>query len=789
MKLLKNVTFAAALWMSSCMAPKVDQPYPQTPTEVRVEDNSRPSYLRSLPSSEELSRMSDVERVVEEYVQATLDQNNPNPRVFFSNGSVKRQVNINGTNVMVELPFFRYGNGNRINNIIDRQNDDADAVFNDFSRLLSRANNITMERFARIDLNANRRIRQRMGNVQENAPVQGLEGITLGHLVGMQHHTNADLLPKRFILAPLRDALAITRLHEDVIIYSPISRRIDEIWGQPSVASHELWHVSQSLMDAIGTNVELYAHGVDLELQKEDPLSFLAHPYGDSMRELALEYYGFDSDKVLQQLINNRLAAIIELDETVLNNNSQQTSRLSEIFAERLHEETEPEFRSFSPYWAMMQTYYRDENLLLRLATLREREPVAMTVSERRQFARQHSAQIETIIKQATDEYEMPAVMSFFGFRFIQGTTISSLVHQKCVAAGFNEKQSEYVFHLFLKQTFFNSDGSYNYGNIPIKDAMDAMNSLMSDLDISDRDMDRYFPNSKNEVRQDLAIYNWHLNRLRAANNYLSIAEREGLNPPKNFFPEIFDPRTNLELAYNIMPEYTRHADESSMRRELRRRLGSDEYLIRSYDISGQIGFNNGVDYISAFRIKSNGQPESRPCVVLFAGGGSNVPNYALFDAQKEGQNGNGVYERIEDVGEHVTIDSLLDKLVNVPVTHVPIITPPAPEPGLFEAPFDYRSWNSIMSEYDSDMDNKIDAVAINYHNGRNSITELYRLPEGYEGGIAVDGGILLNRGLLLEFMPNSSLGAPYAVQFSENGHMTTLFDNDGNGNFRRRLR
>lgn len=789
MKLLKNVTVAAALWMSGCMAPKLDQSYPQTPTEVRVEDNSRPSYLRSLPPSQELAQMSDVERIVEEYNQDTLDQNSPNPRVFFSNGSVRRQVNINGTNVMVELPFFRYGTGNNIRNIIESQNDNAGAVFDDFSGLLGNANNIVMQRFSRIDANANRRVRRRAGNVVENTPVQGLEGVTLGQVLGVQHHTNADLLPRRFVLAPLRGALAITRLHENVIVYSPISRRIDEIWGQPSIASHELWHLSQSIMDAVGTNIELYAHGIDLELQKEDPLNFLAHPYGDSMRELALEYYGFDSDRVLGQLISNRIASIIELNERVLANNSQQTSRLSEVFGERLHEEAEPEYRSFSPYWAMMQAYYRDKNLLLRLATLKGREPIAMTVSERRNFVRAHNAEIETIIKEAGDEYEMPAIMSFLGFRFIHGTTISSLVNQKCRAAGFNENQSEYVFHLFLKHTFFNHDGTYNYENIPIKDAMNAMNSFMGDMEITDGNLSRYFPTANNEVKAQLAMYKWYLGRLQAANGYASIAEHEGLDAPKNFFPEIFDPRANLELAYGIIPEYTRHAAESSMRTESRRRLGSENYLVRAYDISRQVGFQNGVDYISVFRLKQNNQPESRPCVILFAANGSRVPNYALFDGQKEGVNGNGAYERIEAIDNHVTIGSLIDKLTHVPVTNVPIATPPAPEHGLFSAPFSYQSWQSSISEYDSDMDNKIDAIAINYNNGNRQVTELYRLPEGYEGAIAVDNGLILNRGELLEFMPNSSLGRPYAVQFSEDSHMTTLFDSDGNGNFRNRIR
>ena len=793
MKLLKSITLATALWMSSCVAPQIpiNQSSQLQLTEIRVADDERPSYLRTLPPAEEISGMSPVERIVEQYVQETLDLRNPMPRIFFSNGSPKRLITVNGESVMVELPFYRHSSNNTLRNIIEDSTDNEETVFRDFNVMLTRSNDIVMEHFNRIDNNANERVRRRTGSVyNENSTIEGLDGITLGHALGMQHHTNRNLVPRRLIFTPIRSAYATTRLHENIISYSPIARRTDEISGNPGILSHELWHLSQSLPDAVSTNIELLAYSMNLDLNRHDSIWFLAHPYGDTVRELSKIYFGLDSENILDQLIRNRMGAVVELDEQVLNANYQQMTRLSERFADELHNEVEPEYRSFSPYWGMIQNYYKDGDLQLRLTIAKHNEPTSMTAAERRIFMVAHGRDINRILSEAKTDYKMPRIIQFGPFRMMQGTTIDELIEQKCAAAGFSEEQTEYVFHLFLRRNFFNRDGTYNYGNISLENSLHSMEDLISEFnEITDEQLNRYFPNTATEVKNQINLYKWYLQRLKNASLYQSFAVREGLSTNPNFVPVIFDPRVNLLRHYGVLPSYTENTSNMSLRSQSRKRIGDETYVIHRYDLSRDVGYENGIDYISVFRINNDGRRESKPCLLIYAANGSRRPNFALFDSESEGKEGHGSYDRIKQLTGTPSIDDLLMELNNTVPTQQQIPVPLMPQSGRFQPPEGYRAWEHYIREQDSDSDNKIDSIGINYRNGDRTVREIYSLPEGYDGAIVLEDRILLSQRGVFDVMDFESLRNPYAVQLLENGSMTTLFEPDGNGNYLRRLR
>lgn len=792
MRLLRSIAFATSLWMSACVAPRVplrDSSQQVQQTEDRIGDNERPSYLQELPSAQEIANMSPIERIVEQYFQETKDFGGNIPRIIFSNGSPRRQVNVNGHQVLVELPTYRYVGQNTIRNPIDGTVDNADQVFNDLQWVLQRSNNMVMNHFRRIDESTNQRVRRRVGSLEhENIGVEGLEGVTVGEALGIQHHTNQDLLPRRLILVPMRSAYAMTRLHENIISYSPVSRKVDEIWGNPGIMGHEMWHLSQSLIDAMGTDVEMLAFGMDIDSFRNNPLEFLSHPYGDTVRELASAYHGFDSDFVLDSLLQNRMGAVIELDEDILNANYQQMVRLAGRFSDELHNEVEPEYRSFSPYWIMMQNYYRDENMMLRVAVARNNEPVAMTPGERREFVRRNLRTINRIIAETNNEYRMPRITNLGPFRFISGTTIDDLIEKKCEAAGFSDAQTEYVFHVFLRRNFLNRDGSYNYSNISLKNAIEAMSDFVKDLDFTEEELQRYFPNTRDDLKNQVALYNWYMERLKTAEKYQSFVVRQGHYSSPKFCEEIFDPRIDLERFYSIVPSYTRLTSNTSLQGSSRIVHDGQRYVIRNYDLARGVGYNNGVDYISVFRIKNDGSQESEPCIVVFAGDNSRYPNFALFDKEKEGEKGYGSYDFIENIGERLHIDSLLNTLSG-DSSEIPIPPPLMPQVGHFQLPFDYHSWQKEINEYDSNLDNRIDSVAITYQNEDKSVREIYLLPENYDGARVLEDRIILTQRGVFEFRTLESLRNPDLVQVIEDGSITTYFDSEGNGSFRRRIR
>lgn len=790
MKLLKTITLASALYLSSCAAPQIREstiPVRVTiPDEDRVSDQQRPSYLTQLPPAETLASMTPVEKLVLQYTQNARDMQNNTPGLMFTNGTPRRVVTINGRQVSIELPYYRLEGNNQLRNILNNSIDNQDMVYSDFQSLLSRANDIVFEHFQNIDANANRRVIQRTEGISdESASIEGLEGITLGTALGIQHHSRISLLPNKFILGNLEGAYAITRLHENVIVYSPMARQVDEIWGQPGVVAHEFWHLSQSIVDAFGTNVELYAYSVNLNLSNSNPLTFLAHPYGAEARILAKTYYGFDSQQVISASISNRIANLVELDESVLQRNYPNTTQLANRFGDVLHNEVEPEYASFSPYWAMMQQYYQNRSLLLRLAIAKDGVPTGMSRTQRSQFLIQKKQVLDQIFTQVNAEYVPPRIMEFGPFRMVDGVTIEDLVERKCQAAGFNAAQTEYTFHLFLKRKFFNADGTYNYSNISLSNATTAMHTFSERFGgITDDDFAEYFPNTTPEVRRLFNLYKWYNQRLDIATRYHNFAKEQGLTADDNFVPGIFDPRFNLEGFYHVRPEYTRNTSNTSLRSTTKIRVGGIEYSVNNYDLDNNRGNADGVDYTSVFRIQ-NGHQETNPCLILFASNNSQTPNFALRDTNREGQPGYGIYDNQIAVTENTTIESLLT---------TPVITATSvqqnhaqPQRGNFVPP-DYSSWQSRMEEYDADLDSRIDSIAVFYQNGERQVRELYQIPRGYDGAFITEHGIMLSKRGLFEMVQLNELNEPYALQITEEGSTRTLFDNNGHGTYRQMI-
>ena len=789
MKLLKTITLASALYFSSCAAPQIrESAIPAripVPDEDRVSNEQRPSYLTQLPPEEVLANMTPVEKLVLQYTQNARDMQNNIPGLLFTNGSPKRVVTINGRQVSIELPYYRL-EGNQLRNIINNSVDNQEMIYSDFQTMLSRANDIVFEHFQQIDANANRRVVQRIGGISdESASIEDLEGVTLGTALGIQNHPRTSLLPNKFILGDLDRAYAITKLHENVIVYSPMARQVDEIWGQPGIVAHEFWHLSQSIVDALGTNVELYAYSVNLNLSNSNPLTFLAHPYGAEARELAKTYYGFDSQQVISNSISNRIANLVELDENVLQSNYQNTSRLATRFGNALHNEVEPEYASFSPYWIMMQQYYQNRSLLLRLAISKDGVPVGMTRTQRTQFLIQKKQVMEQIFNQVDSEYVPPRIMELGPFRIVDGVTIEDLIERKCHAAGFNDAQTEYTFHLFLKRKFFNADGTYNYSNISLNNAASSMHTFSGRFEnITNEELNQYFPNTTPEVRRLFNLYKWYNQRLDIATRYHNFAEEQGLTPEDNFVSGIFDPRFNLEGFYNVRPEYTKNTSNMSLRSTRRERISGIEYRINNYDFVNDRGNADGVDFVSVFRIK-NGRQETNPCMIVFASNNSRTMNFALRDNDREGQPGYGIYDNQIALTENTTIESLLTTPV---ITATPAQQNHAqPQHGNFVPP-EYSSWQSRMEEYDADLDSRIDSIAVFYQNGGRQVKELYQIPREYDGAFITEQGIMLSKRGLFEMVHLNELDAPYALQITENGSTRTLFDSNGYGTYRQMI-
>ncbi|MBU2638255.1 MAG: hypothetical protein KJ955_04740 [Nanoarchaeota archaeon] len=545
--------------------------------KITVADE-RPHYLQSLPSQRELARMTPLERLVEsgrQSLQSHLNDEADLPPMVI-NGCATAVVDVNGANLTVLFPLYTdLGNGrwrylpdgaivNGRLMIQDMQNvlDEGVGLASDlYEPFPDRVNALITEWAPDSEALQNNQIEERnlifndiYGRIDDISPVFLRDGA-------------------RVFMAPAESgALAITQLESNTILYTPLARKHDAIWGAPYIMAHELVHnniILQGIPSVIAIDPELQAFTMSIE-NRNDPLLFLAHGYGRDMREKARLYFGFDSNVTLNDLIEARFDSYIYLNEQALAEMAPKVAEIAGKMQNLLMDSVYPEYQSFRHWWLLTDFYFQNDILPLEVILARDYEPSILSESAQTALM-QKQAVINSIILQTVRSYDpFPSPPANCPSCELDPDSFKKEIFDAARAGGFNRNESEVIYHMALRKIFITPDEKINYGAMGIPQmlmSVEVMMYIMDDL-MQTTDSFRMWTIAQQEnVKKNYEIYDWLRERLVKTSECVQLARRLGKRPSLAFTPDIFDPAVENPGACALIPDLSQFTDRFNILR------------------------------------------------------------------------------------------------------------------------------------------------------------------------------------------------------------------------------
>lgn len=649
-----------------CMGPATPFASEDTTPAKQEESAERPDYLQSLPSQEELSNMSELEKMIQTSIEWLKDykKNETDSPLIITNGSAKAALDIHGSKIDMVLPHYMADKDGNWAYMGDGKKVSKDVIIKDLHDTFENAVDIAWKHYQELSNLTNPKIEKIFANAKRDAgkKIEGT-GLTFGDAFGIVDLAKGDFMPDgtKVWFAPLEGGtLAVTYLEIHKIGYSPTARRSDAIWGGAYILGHELVHNNTKLQGfpmPLGHDIEMEAFNILVD--ENNPFQFLFHGYAKDLRRLAGTYYGIDTKEAGKKLIKDMLYKYVEFDEEEWKNALVTINGVAKKLQKELYEEAYPEYMSMRPWWLMMNTYLKNAITPLEYSLAKDTRPKIMPEKEYEQFLEGKKEAIDKIINDTIAAYKMPQRVNFGFFTGLSGSPFREAIAEACVAAGFTEQQFEVTYNLALQRKLMKG-GKLDYGALTVKDSLDAMAEMNGTFQ---NIMDKYKALGKEkDAQKRLELYKWYGSRLELASRYIGFAKQYGREPSENFTPKIFDPRTNLENFYRHKPAFILMASKRNlaMTEEFDdNKDGKAEYTMYGYDIAKGLGFeNSGVDYIEVHR-----PGETKPCVIAFPSKGSEAPDMALIDNDIPGTDDYGLFDQSEKVQSAEDIEAILWKL------------------------------------------------------------------------------------------------------------------------------
>lgn len=666
-KLAQILSFSAAstFLVPSCAVFNNDIKYEPGETIAKREEDKRAHYLKDLPKKSEIAEMSSFEKQIETLISFLKDAKNNEfgSTTIITNRSAKAKVDINGQEIELKFPFYKPHDEDTWTYIINNEKVKKDKIIKDLKGVLEDAVDMAYEQYRDTSKKTNQKMDMIFPNIDEDANKKIKDSdLTISDVLKHIELNKEDFLPDGSVIffGPLRGGTyAITELENNKIVYSPTARKQDYLWGGPFIMAHELIHNNskmQGLPSVIVKDLEIQAFQINL-LNKESIFNFMFHSYAKDLRRFAEIYFGKDFENIREKMINREKSAYryVELDEeyikTIMPEINEVAGELQDVFIN----EAMTEYLSFKPYWEMLNIHLFNMVAPTEIMLSKNLEP-AMEGYE--SFVKKNDRKIDGIINFVNNSYMRKNTKNsgFFAWLNAYLNNYRNTLLKKSKMEGFNEKQSEIIYHLALKNTFLKEDGGINYGAMDLRESFNAMDMIVGEMENA---LEKYTDWAKNSsLQKKLKVYSWYLDRLEKAKRYSLFARTYGSKVSSNFQPKILDPRVVLEEEYKHMPDFVKYATPINGR--FVEQLDVDQnnlpdVKIVAYDLIKSVGFDrDGIDYVECFR-----EGEDKPFMKVFPSKYSRKPDLALIDDDKKDEDHFGKYDKIERIEKFEDIKEL----------------------------------------------------------------------------------------------------------------------------------
>lgn len=674
-KFLGALSVGAALYSAGCVSAANANSNVEGQQNVQAAADERPHYLRSLPPQEEIDSMTPLERVVESSVQNALteSQGEYGSLPLFLNNAAKLELNVNGQDVEVYFPFYSDNGNSSWTYLPDNTRVDAGLIRQDMQRRLEQGAEIAFRLYGGIAERVNANVERIFpGAAADKEMAIPYTGLTYSDVFGLRDNAErGDFLRDgaRIIVAPNYRAWGITALERNMILYTPVAMRVEELNSRPFIIAHELVHnnpMLQGFPGAFAHDLEMQAFVTDIA-DNTNIFRFLGHGYGYDMRRNAKLYFNVDAKEMLDRLLPvDFLGATYLLDEDVWNEIAPGLIDVMGNLKEHLTETAYPEYHSFEPWWLMANAHFLNAVLPLDVSMAMEHTPQILPAAAYERLITSRRAAMDRTIDEVASRYPFTEQMSFGGISFTYQPSFRRALLSAAERNGFSDDEAEVVYHFAMQRVLLNDSG-INYGALKVEHALGAMRGIMGIFDyVMDPDRSMGFRRiaQQEHVQKKYEAYKWMLGRLRTADRYVRFAQRAGNRPEQGFTPLIFDPRADISSMYDVTPLSAGRAVQSNMTAWEFFRANGDEYIIKSYDTTPDLGFSrrDETDFIEVTR-----KGELKPCIVMFASNGIHG-SQALLDADEQGEEGHGLFDRQVSVSSAGDVKGLIRNTLNSPV-------------------------------------------------------------------------------------------------------------------------
>ncbi|MFA5887580.1 MAG: hypothetical protein WC852_02630 [Candidatus Nanoarchaeia archaeon] len=674
-QLLGAASLATAMAATSCTY--ITNNYETTPSQgdpaqqtQQAGNETRPHYLWSLPSQEQLAQMTPFEKLMEvarQNVRNDMTGQNDLSRIYL-NGSAKADVEINGQTVHLFFPMYTDNGNGSWTYFPDSTVVNANVMIDDLTRRVANGVDLAYADYSPVSEQVAEGIERRhpgASAVRETA-VPGTH-LTYGDVFGFKDMEKENFLEDGAIVIMAPDesgTYAVTQLERNAIIYTPSAIRCEEVWGAGSrIFAHELIHNNtklQGIPNLAFSDLELQAFNMSIT-DPNNIFLLLRHSYGQPVRDSASVYFNLDAEDMYNKLVAFDFDNYVQFNEDYLKEITPKLMEITGKYHDVLIQQAYPEYYTFEPWWLMANTFFRNDHLPLDVFAAKEFTPQNLTPAQYANLMKKEE-KINALVDSVRSSYAMPAMGSFLGYVFYDGDTFEQAIVNQAKAEGFSEDEASVVLHLAMQRTFLGENG-INYSAFKVSDAVTAMTEitgLFTELNGMEESWAQEIA-AKEDVKQKQELYNWLSGRLNTAARYIRSSANAGRNPDVMFNPAIFDPRTDITTLYRVTPEFTDNITASPLETKTLE-TAAGNYRMETFDIVPDLQFSpdaNGVDFVRVFH-----EGDSRPCIVAYASPETSG-NQMLVDFGTNGLNTDGMFDASYE------IDSL-NQVVQLANGHAP---------------------------------------------------------------------------------------------------------------------
>ncbi len=565
----------ASLAAALSAAPANDD-YPSQFDSVKITVNDeRPHYLQPLPSESAIQRMTPLEILVEsgrQSLQSHLENEQDLPPMVI-NGCARAEVDVNGADVTVLFPLYTdLGNGTW-KYLPDGSIVNGNAMIDDMRNVMEEGVGLASDLHEPFPGRVNALITERAPGSEEarNNQIEG-RSLIFNDIYGRIDDLSSLFLrdgAKVFVAPAESGALAVTQIESNLILYTPLARRLDEISGNPYIFAHELVHnniLLQGVPSVLATDPELQAFTMSIE-NGSDPLLFLLHSYSRELKEKARVYFGFDSNATLNDLVAARFDNYTYINEQALAELAPKVAEIAGTMQGLLMESVYPEYQSFRHWWLLADFYFQNDILPLEVILARDYEPSILAENEHKALM-QKKPVINRLILQVLRSYDpFPSPPPNCTSCELNPLPFKEELFSVAMAEGFSRNEADVIYHMALKQIFLTNDERINYSAMSIPQmlmSIEGVMYIMDNLMQTTESFDFWSIAQQENVKKNYEIYGWLKERLYKAYDCAQMARKLGKHPSLAFTPNIFDPAVENPGACALIPDLSQFRDRLS---------------------------------------------------------------------------------------------------------------------------------------------------------------------------------------------------------------------------------